>query len=76
MVTVKASQKTFTYAEIMSLTGICSEHLHNLAKRHRSGFFVRDAETTGNQTDRWFFGRWDLSWQGYSHAVRTKVRSS
>jgi hypothetical protein len=60
MIIVKANQKTFTYAEIMNLTGICSEHLHNLAKRHRLGFFVRGAETTRNQTDRWFFGSWDL----------------
>ena len=39
MITVKANQKIFTYAEIMRLTGICSEHLHNLAKRHRLGFW-------------------------------------
>ena len=38
MITVKANEKIFTYAEIMRLTGICSEHLHNLAKRHRLGF--------------------------------------
>jgi len=60
MITVKANQKIFTYAEIMRLTGICSKHLHNLAKRHRLGFLVRGAESTGNQTDRWFFDRWDL----------------
>jgi len=58
MITAKASQKIFTYEEVMNLTGICAEHLQNLAKRHHLGFFVRGAETTGNQ--RWFFGRWDL----------------
>ena len=41
MITVKANQNIFTYAEIMRLTGICSEHLHNLAKRHPLGFLVR-----------------------------------
>ena len=60
MITVKANQKIFTYAEIMRITGICSEHLHNLAKRHRLRFLVLGAESPGNQTDRWFFDRWDL----------------
>lgn len=60
MITVKASQKIFTYEEVMNVTGICAEHLQNFAKRHRLGFFARGAETTGNQTDRWFFNRWDL----------------
>jgi hypothetical protein len=39
--------KIFTYEEVMNLTGICAEHLQNLAKRHHLGFFVRGAETTG-----------------------------
>jgi hypothetical protein len=59
MITIKASQKIFTYAEVANLTGICAEHLHNLAKRHRLGFIARAAETQGNQTDR-FFSPWDL----------------
>jgi hypothetical protein len=72
MITVKASQKIFTYAEVTNLTRICAEHLQNLAKRHHLGFFVRGAETTGNQTDRWFFDRWGLmvlakSFPGCSH---------
>src|SRR6266568_4854518 len=29
MITIKASQKIFTYAEVANLTGICAEHLHN-----------------------------------------------
>lgn len=59
MITVKASQKIFTYAEVASLTGICVEHLDNLAKRHRLGFIARAAESVGNQVD-WFFTPWDL----------------
>jgi len=35
MITIKANQKIFTYAEVANLTGICAEHLHNLAKRQR-----------------------------------------
>jgi hypothetical protein len=48
MITVKASQKLFAYAEVTNLTGICTEHLENLAKRHRLGFIARAAETHGN----------------------------
>ena len=60
MITVKASQKIFTYAEVTNLTGICAERLENLAKRHRLGFIAQATETQGKQTDRWFFRPWDL----------------
>jgi hypothetical protein len=60
MIIVKASQKIFTYAEVTNLTGICAEHLENLAKRHRLGFMARAAETQGSQIDQWFFRPWDL----------------
>src|SRR5437773_6935012 len=52
MITIKASQKIFTYAEVANLTGICAKHLHDLAKRHRLGFITRAAESLGNQGDR------------------------
>ena len=58
MITVKASQKLFTHAEVVNLTGICVEHLHNFVKRHRLGFIARAAETAGVQTDRMFFTPW------------------
>jgi hypothetical protein len=60
MITIKASQKIFTYAEVASLTGICAEHLDNLAKRHRLGFIAQAAESLGNQAADWFFTPWDL----------------
>jgi hypothetical protein len=60
MITVKASQRIFTYAEVTNLTGICAEHPENLAKRHRLGFIAQAMETQGKQTDRWFFRPWDL----------------
>jgi hypothetical protein len=60
MITVNAGQKIFTYAEVTNLTGICAEHLENLAKRHRLRFFARATETQGHQTDQWFFGPCDL----------------
>lgn len=60
MMTVKASEKIFTYAEAASLTGICAEHLHKLVKRHRLGFIARAAESVGNQVEYWFLTTWDL----------------
>ena len=48
MIKIKASQKIFTYAEVTNLTGICAEHLENLAKRHRLGFIARATEAQGN----------------------------
>jgi len=41
MITAKASQKTFTYAEVANLRGIYTGHLQNLVKRHRSRFISR-----------------------------------
>jgi hypothetical protein len=61
MITVKASQKIFTYAEVTSLTGICAEHLAKFAKRHRLGFIARAMETQGNQVEQWLFGPSDLT---------------
>ena len=60
MITVKASQRIFTYSEVANLTGICAEHLHDFAKRHRLGFITRAAETLGNEADQWLFAPWDL----------------
>jgi hypothetical protein len=60
MITVKASQKIFTYAEVTNLTGICADHLYNLVERHRLGFFASAAERLGNQAEHWFFTPWDL----------------
>ena len=60
MITVKASQKIFTYTEVANLTGICAEHLHNFAKRHRLGFIARTAESFGDEAGQWLFTPWDL----------------
>jgi hypothetical protein len=61
MITVKASQKLFTYAEVVNLTGICVEHLHNFVKRHRLGFIARAAQAAETQVDQLFFTPWDLT---------------
>jgi hypothetical protein len=59
MITVKASQKIFTYTEVTNLTGICAEHLGNLVKRHRLGFIARATEI--QHADQWLFSPWDLT---------------
>ena len=61
MITVKASQRIFTREEVVNLTGICVEHLHNLVKRHRLGFIARAAETARVQSEQLFFTPWDLT---------------
>jgi hypothetical protein len=60
MIKIKSSQKIFTDAEIASLTGICVEHLHRLAKTRHVGFIARAAEAAGKQADQWLFTLSDL----------------
>jgi hypothetical protein len=61
MVTVKASQKVFPYAEVVNLTRICVEHLHNFAKRRRLGFIARAAAAAGDLANQWLFTPWNLT---------------
>jgi len=61
MITVKASQKLFTYAEVVNLTGICVEHLHNFVKRHRLGFIASATKAAGTKADDLLFTPWDLT---------------
>src|SRR2546428_11865724 len=49
MIKVKSSQKVFTDTETATLTGICLEHLHNLARTRHIGFIVRAAAAAGKQ---------------------------
>jgi hypothetical protein len=60
MVTVKSSQKIFTEQEISGLTGICSDHLRDLARSKHLGSIARAAASTGEQTDHWLFTNSDL----------------
>jgi hypothetical protein len=60
MVKVKSSHNIFTDMEITSLTGICLEHLHALARSRRLGFIARSAEAAGKQADQWLFTLSDL----------------
>jgi hypothetical protein len=60
MVTVKSSQKIFTEQEISSLTGICLEHLHSVARSKHLGSIVRAAEAAGEHAEQMLFSNSDL----------------
>ena len=60
MIKVKSSQNIFTDTETATLTGICLEHLHNLARTRHIGFIVGVAEAAGKQADQWQFTLSDL----------------
>jgi len=54
VITVKASQKIFTCAEVANLTGICAMHLQNLVKRHRLGFVCQSGSLERHADQRFF----------------------
>jgi hypothetical protein len=58
-VTIRSSQKVFTEDEVVGLTGICQEHLRNMARSRRLGFPVQGAEVAGDD-EKWFFTNSDL----------------
>jgi hypothetical protein len=60
VITIKSSQKLFTEDEVSSLTGICLEHLRNLARSKHLGFLARAAEAAGAQAEKWLFTNSDL----------------
>jgi hypothetical protein len=60
MIRVKSSQKIFTDMETATLTGICLDHLHQLARTRHIGFIARAAEAAGKQADKWLFTLSDL----------------
>lgn len=60
MVRIKSSQKVFTEDEVVSLTGICLEHVRGLARNRHLGKLVRAAEAAGSQAEKWLFTNSDL----------------
>ena len=61
MITVKASQKLFTHAEVANLTGICIDHLRSVAKHFRLGFIAQSFEKPETEAEQWLFTPWDLN---------------
>jgi len=60
MVRIRSSQKLFTEDEVSSLTGICLDHLHGLARSRHLGSLVRAAEQVAAQVEKWQFTNSDL----------------
>lgn len=58
--TIRSSQKTFTEEEVARLTGICLDHLRNLARSKHLGVLVRAAEAAGSQAEKLLFSSSDL----------------
>jgi hypothetical protein len=63
-VTIRSSQKLFTEEEVSGLTGICVEHLRDLARSKHLGFVGRAAqaaaEAAGDQAEKWLYTSSDL----------------
>ena len=60
MVRVRLSQKFFTEDEVTTLTGICQEHLHGLARNKHLGKLALAAEAAGAEAGKWLFTNSDL----------------
>lgn len=60
MVRVKSSQKFFTEAEVISLTGICAEHLRGLVQSKHLGTIARAAAAATADAEKWLFTNSDL----------------
>ena len=60
MVRIKSIQKIFTEDEVVSLTGICADHLRNLAQNKHLGTIARAAEAAGAEAEKWLFSHSDL----------------
>ena len=60
MVRIKLSQKIFTEDEVVSLTGICTDHLRHLAQNKHLGTIARAAEAAGAEAGKWLFSHSDL----------------
>ena len=60
MVRVRLSQKFFTEEEVTNLTGICHEHLRNLARNKHLGRLAQAAEAAGAEAGKWLFTNSDL----------------
>jgi hypothetical protein len=59
MVRVRSSQKLFTEAEIVDLTGICREHLRRVANEKHLGTLAT-ALIAGERAESWLFSNTDL----------------
>jgi hypothetical protein len=62
-ITIRSSQKVFTEEEVAGLTGICLEHLRNMARLRKLGFLQRvadAAQSAGSEAAKWCYTNSDL----------------
>lgn len=57
---ILSSQKIFTEDEVSRVTGICLEHLRNLAQLKHLGSLVRAAGAAGAEAEKWLFTNSEL----------------
>jgi len=57
---IPSSQKLFTEDEVSRVTGICLEHLRNLAQLKHLGSLVRAAGAAGAEAEKWLFTNSEL----------------
>lgn len=57
---IPSSQKLFTEDEVSRVTGICLEHLRNLAQMKHLGSIVRAAEAASVEAEKWLFTNSEL----------------
>jgi len=60
VLTIRSSQKVFSEEEVSGLTGICLEHLRNLARSRHLGFLASAAEAAGQHAEKLLFTISDL----------------
>ncbi|HUO36321.1 MAG TPA: hypothetical protein VMU43_15140 [Candidatus Acidoferrum sp.] len=60
MMRIRSSQRFFTDDEVVSLTGICRDHLLGLARNKHLGKIAKAAEAAGAGAERWLFTNSDL----------------
>lgn len=58
--TIRSDQKLFTEDEVSRLTGICLDHLRNLARSKHLGSLIRAAEAAGAEAEKWLFTNSEL----------------
>ena len=62
--TIRSNQKLFSEEEVSGLTGICQEHLRNLARSRHLGVIVRAASVAasavGQEAEKFTFSNSDL----------------
>lgn len=57
---IPSSQKLFTEDEVSRVTGICLEHLRDLAQLKHLGSIARAAEAAGAEAGKWLFTNSEL----------------